>query len=222
MPWLIAAIVLLLVPPALAGRWQVGPGVRAGLEGLGGAVIFGLVLFHILPEAVGSAGVAGLGLAIVGFGLPLLAEGSTRGRRVIEGALLLVAPVALLIHAAVDGVSLAVGDWRLAASVLLHQMPVSWAVYTAMDRHFGRRVAIGAIVGMVAATLFGYFAGEAWAARASASAIGLFTCFAAGGVLHVVGHDGLGTVRERPRPALLGAILGLLVVLAGQLAGGHA
>lgn len=221
MPGLVVAILLLLVPPVLAGRWTLGPAWQAALEGLGGAVIFGLIFLHILPEAVHAGGAGGLALGAVGLGLPLLAEGNIRGRRAIEGALLLVAPAALLVHAAVDGVALAVGEWRLAASVLFHQMPVSWAVYTSMDRHFNRRVAYAAVLGMIAATVFGYFAGGVWAASASQRAIGLFTCFAAGGVLHVVAHDGLGTARARPWAAVGGAALGLILVVAGQMIGGH-
>ncbi len=222
---LVAAILLLLLPALIEGRLRRWPAFAALLDGVMLSAIAGLFGLFILPHALEAAGGVGVVALMVGLLAPLLAEKLGVREPTVDGASAIAGQLALLLHAALDGVSLAAashGAPALGFSVLLHQVPVGLGVYSFQRGRFGLVSAVVALVGMALATALGFWAGEGWTGGLDPVALGALQALGAGAILHMFGHGPLPGAAGRPRVSGLGA-LGVLLFLGMEplLEGDH-
>jgi hypothetical protein len=214
---LLSACALLAAPflePILRHR-------RAAESFTNGAVqvfVGGLLLVHVLPFGLSTAGWGAAVALLVGIGLGLGAHRVPGGERWAG----IVAVFALLLHCVVDGAALAIPDGDegpgvFGWAVVLHSLPVGLAVWRVSSRRAGRGFAAGLLVASLVATAAGWFGAEQVLQGASSAALGVAQCLVAGALLHVLGHldDGAPVARA----AGWGALAGMVGVVA--LAIGH-
>ncbi|MFT7581290.1 MAG: uncharacterized membrane protein YraQ (UPF0718 family) [Myxococcota bacterium] len=191
----------------------------------------GIVLLHILPH---SAEIAGLGwvvgAAALGFILPALIERIMHRVETHERAsILLLIFVGLAVHAALDGAALVGADPHMQAGhhthvehppnlllglgVILHRLPIGLVLWWIFEPRWGRVRTAGFLAGLAAATITGYYAGEAGLAGLPIEFLSVFQAFVGGSLLHVAidhpRHIEPSTGPLRQFPAALGALLGL-------------
>lgn len=118
------AVAALWLGPLLAPALRRLPPLRAALDGLLLVAIAGLVLLEILPASIAQAGGAALAAAAAGLVLPRLAEGALRQPHArVHRLLLALALCGLLVHAASDGVALALDRAGASAQPLAAAAP---------------------------------------------------------------------------------------------------
>lgn len=188
--YVLTSIVALFIGPLLLRLAAQARGLGAAIDGFVLVALGGLVLLHLLPEALEHAGGWALGAAFLGALLPLLIEGplaqGARPRRVVWVALL-----ALAAHALVDGGALAGAERSpaLALGVVLHRLPVGLFVWWVVRPLHGRRVAWGALGVVAGATLIGLAIGTSLHGAAPEAALGAFDALVGGSLLHVMLHE---------------------------------
>lgn len=143
---------------------------------------------HILPDAFAAAGV--LALVFVGFGmlLPLaLRRIFHLASRTAHIALLMLAALALALHAVIDGVALlpATGD-NLALAVILHRLPVGMAIWWTFRPALGPVAAIAAFVLIIGATGVAWLIGGPVIELVESSELALFQAFVSGSLIDLV------------------------------------
>ncbi|WP_374764833.1 hypothetical protein [Yunchengibacter salinarum] len=241
---LVLSVLILLTAPALTRALARTPVMRAALDGFVLMVVVALVGLTLLPEAVHRTGSLGLAVALMGFILPGFAERVLgRSARLTHAALLAVAALALVLHAASDGAVLALAEGggdgatgpgshvMLAVAVVLHRLGVATAVWWLLKPHLGRGGAYAALIGMAAMTVAGFFLTRVALQVHEVALIGTLQAFAAGSLLHVILHplavdrhpgtDTDPTGRNARRGARLGTGAGLAIIALVLLADGR-
>lgn len=226
---LIFSILVLIAAPLLARIVGHMPTIKAGLDGFVLLTVVGLITITLLPEALSRGGFIALIVAALGFTLPWIAEFLFhRSEEMTHRVLMLVAALALVVHAASDGAILAFAKTRvdssfLAAGVVLHRIGVGIAVWWLLRPVLTTLGGIAVLAGLGVMTLVGYFmiyfAGEWY----DVPLIGYWQAFAAGSLFHVVMHP-LEHHETTPTAKTMlahriGTALGLVFVLA--LIGAH-
>ena len=239
MPYLLATLAALALGPLLAQGARRLRSTTIALDAFVLVVLGGLVVLHILPDALEHAGLWALLVAALAF---VLANTAERGLHQHHGdghtgdaprLILGLALVGLCVHQVVDGVALAGAEhddltshghlWAIA--VLLHSLPKSIALWWIVAPLLGLRAAAIMLALMIGGTVFGFAVGDQMLEMASASSMGLFEALLCGTLIHVVMHADLppppqGTRQTEVRVAsLIGLVLGALVI-AG-IEGGH-
>ena len=191
---LVASIVALaLGPPLLRLARGSGWALRL-LDGFIYVAIGGLVLLHVLPDAVHHSGWWALLAAGVGLVGPTQIEHRLeRSAKQAHAAALFLACVALGLHGLMDGVALAAsGDARLVEglglAVVLHRLPVGLTLWWLIEPAKGARTAIWVLVAMALATVLGFALGGSAEGAMGSPLMGLFYAFVGGSLLHVVLH----------------------------------
>ena len=192
----------------------------------------GLVLLHVLPDALAEIGPAALGLALLGLGFPLFIERvGHAGGRVAHGLVLAAAVLALLLHTMLDGIALGTTDVdghidpALAGAIILHRFPVGLAVWWLVRPTWGVRRAIGVVAAIGAATAAGFAMSGTLQHGLSTDALAFVQAFIAGSLLHVLMHESITAHDHGREPRrwqiveTLGAALGVLAVVAVPLLG---
>ncbi len=193
--FLIAALLILAVGPLLSegprGRSDFGP----VLDGLVMAAIPGLVFLEFVPSALGSGEWSVLLALSAGLALPVAVERTTRRAGGMTHRFALLAGLSgVAIHAAVDGAALATlspdAPISLPLAAVLHRLPVGAAVWWLVAKEVDRRAAAGALIVLIAATVFGYAVGgaAAWSMTGSGG-VRLFQAAVGGSLVHVVMHQ---------------------------------
>lgn len=191
---LILSVAVLIAAPLLA-RWvKHAPGLKAGLDGFVLLTVIGLITVTLLPEALNHGGLIGLAVAVFGFALPWVAEFLFhRSEEMTHRVLMLIAALALIVHAASDGALLAFAHDAdegafLATGILLHRIGVAVAVWWLLRPILTTVGGIAVLAGLGAMTIVGYLmvylAGEWY----SLPLVGYWQAFAAGSLFHVVMH----------------------------------
>lgn len=205
------SMLALLLGPFIyaAGRRQ--PMVRQVLDGFVLVAVSGIVCVHIVPDAVAGGGRAVLVPLIVGLLFPIAIEKvfhhSLREAHVL---IVLLAALALAVHAVIDGIALLTPGLaeraasglgfgsgnELALGVILHRLPVGMAIWWSVRPSFGVVPALATYALIGIATSASYFLGGDAVAWAETREIALFQAFVAGSLVHVVAfgsshdHDG--------------------------------
>ena len=216
MTTLLLSLLAIAVAPLLNAALRGRPGASAFADGLVQVVVGGILLVHVLPFGLATAGWPAL-VALAGGALLGVAAHRIPGGERSAGAL---AVVALLLHAGIDGAALGApddhgdhaghaGEGLLAWAVVLHTVPVGLATWRITLAHAGTLAAAALLVATGLATTGGWFAADALLHGASPAALGLAQCAVAGALLHVLGHVGEGA--RRPT-AGWGAFAGALLV----------
>ncbi len=213
--------------------------VVAFLEGFVAATILGLVLGHILPEAVEIGGWLCLPAALLGIIGPQLAEKGGGGSGLpIHGTVAIFAAAALFLHTLMDGAALAAAHHApqeqavsaLAIGVVLHRLPVGLTLWWLVRHGAGTTAAVGALAGICLGTVAGFAAGEAVVHRLDTASVALFQALVGGSLIHVVLHrslteeQGALDVGKRGRAGRLswsgvGALLGIAALVLVPLSG---
>jgi hypothetical protein len=221
---LILSVVVLLAAPLLARLSSRVPHVKGALDGFVLITVLGLITLTLLPEALAHGGGWGLLIAAIGFSLPWITEFLFhRAEEMTHRVVLLVAALALVVHAASDGAILAfaneseTGDF-VATGILLHRIGVAIAVWWLLRPVLSTAGGLLVLAGLGAMTVVGYllalFAGEWY----NIPLVGYWQAFAAGSLLHVILHP---LEEHNPAPSgntivahRIGTALGLVFVLS--------
>lgn len=227
------AVAALMVGPTLYALGRRVGWVVSALNGFVLTSVALLVLFLLLPPLVETAGWAAVVAALLGVAAPALAERwSSRSSDTTHTVVLAAALVALIIHAAIDGVGLIHhaeshgSEFALIMAIILHRLPVGLVVWLLVRPSRGRLWA-SLTLGLVAlATLFGFGLGEQYLAVASGTTFAVFQAFVGGSLLHVLTHkhdDPMEADGSKGRiAATVGAVLGFgMVVLLPHGHAGH-
>ncbi|MCJ9428214.1 ZIP family metal transporter [Kordiimonas marina] len=200
------------------------PALKGGLDGFVLMTVLGLITLTLLPEALEHAGLLGLMIAILGFSLPWIAEFVFhKPEQSTHRIVMLVAALALVVHATSDGAILALaknspqGDF-VAGGVLLHRIGVAIAVWWLLRPVLTTTGGIAVLAALGAMTVIGYlmaiFASDWW----GVPLIGYWQAFAAGSLLHVIlhplEHHSTAPKPETMRAHRVGTALGILFVTA--------
>ncbi|MEE2751047.1 MAG: permease [Myxococcota bacterium] len=189
---LITTLLLISVLGLLAGPLMLQ--VRTDLERTGAVLdgfalvtVGGLVVLHLLPEAIEHAGWSALGFAFAGAVIPLWMDRnaiSTNGS--VQPLLLLVG---LAPHAAVESASLSLAGeasvLALGASIAAHRLPVGLILFSMIRQHHGVARAWAAILIMVLATLGGFWLGATPTGGLAEQPFAWLQALVGGSLLHV-------------------------------------
>lgn len=180
---LLLAMLGLLIGPAM----YVVPHLRSWdrlLDSFTVAAVGGLCLFHLLPSAVDHGGWMAIVAAAAGLWFPFW-MGRLRG--IGPWALL----VGLVIHASLESAAMAMGNHSFGIAVVLHRLPVGFAVFALFHEHAHSNargwVAIGSLV---LATLVGFLAGPPLVAATPLGVEAILEAGVAGMLLHVLWEHG--------------------------------
>lgn len=225
----ILSALVLLAAPLLARVVQRVPALKGGIDGFVLITVLGLIILTLLPEALEHGGLLGLGIAFFGFILPWASEFLFhKTEEITHRIVMLVATLALIIHAASDGVILAfardsVHGSFVATGILLHRIGVAVAVWWLLRPILTTVGGFAVLAAMAAMTMVAYFmvlfAGEWY----DIPLAGYWQAFAAGSLLHVVLHP-VGDHEHAPSVSTapshrIGTAFGILFVIA--LIGSH-
>ncbi len=222
MIYLLSALAALMVGPAAYRTLSRNQRALALLDGLVYVAVPSLVLLHLAPEVLGERQIWPLVAMAVGVFVPLWLEHQTHriGDRADRVALLL-GVAGLGLHALLEGAGLNAmarsGDVPLATAVMLHRVPVGLAIWWLLRPRFGAGIAVGAIAGLMTATMVGWGAGAGFTAGTENGLLHLFEAFVGGTLIHVIFHGRpAATNLSDDRLALtfegMGGLLGILLV----------
>jgi hypothetical protein len=107
---------------------------------------------------------------------------------------LLLALFGLGLHALIDGAGLAGSvsepGQTLALAIVLHRFGVGLVLWFMVQPVFGRRAALGVLLGVSVATVLGYFASEPLLAMEGAEGMHLLQALIVGTIIHSLVHRG--------------------------------
>lgn len=233
---LLSSLALLLGPFVYEfGRKR--PTVRQLLDGLIFITIAGIVCVHIIPEAIAAGGLVAIAFLLVGLAFPVILE--SRFHDAIpkaHGFIVLLAALGMVVHAMLDGIALvpdpdtgsAWAGSSLAASVVLHRLPVGMAIWWSLRPNFGTPIALAAFAVIIAATSIAYLSAGPLIEFASAPSLAWFQAFVAGSLVHIVafgvshGHPVEGDARSGDWAYRVGILLGLFLIFTLPHAYPHA
>ena len=229
MLYLIAALVALGAGPFAEAGARGRSGFKPALDGLVMAAIPGLIFLEFVPSAIGEGEWSVLVALTAGLALPIAVERTTRwaGREAHRWALL-AGLSGFAVHAALDGAALgtlsADAPVSLPLAAVLHRLPVGIAVWWLVSKEMGRGAAIGALVGLMLATVAGYalVGTTAWIVPGS-GAVRLYQAAVGGSLVHVVMHQ--RAVARAPldrRREGWGAVIAVVLLLAVFVVGADA
>lgn len=190
--------------------------------------VCGLVLIHILPEALRVGGWWALGAAAVGVAFPYFFE-ARKPLQQVPPLLMVIAVVGLCVHLFLDGAAIGGGAHATHAShhgqsnalgvaVVLHRFPVGVSLWLfARPDHRGTDVL--RLTGIVLlATVAGFVLGSKVLAVVPPVVVASFQALVAGSLLHIVMETRTSTSGrgQRVGAALGGALAVVLVALLGS------
>lgn len=229
--YLLLAVGTLLVGPVVFFLLRRRQGPFAFLDGFVVVAVPGLVLLHVVPEAVAQREI-GLALAL---GAGLMAPGALeRLTRDVAGRMdrwaLALGVSGLALHAILEGVALrplsGPDDLAFGLAVALHRVPVGLAIWWLVRERAGDQAALAAVLFVGLLTGAGFWGGGPLAGWMTGGGVELYQAFVGGTLVHVAfhqigGHESSAPGRVRTALEGLGGILALfLLVGLGSLEGG--
>ena len=152
------------------------------------AAIAWIIGVHIVPDAVQVAGWTALAFLALGMAFPyLLRRIFHLASNAMHTALLLIAALALVLHAVIDGIALLPGNGdQLGLAVILHRLPVGMAIWWTFRPAIGTKVAIAAFALIIIATALAVYFGGPVIELAESRMLVLFQIFVAGSLADMV------------------------------------
>jgi uncharacterized membrane protein YraQ (UPF0718 family) len=192
MGYLIGSLLTVAVGPLLFHFARKRQASFAALDGFVMITVAALVLAHILPHAVESAGPVALLFGIAGFSGPSLAEHALhRAARGAHWVAVFVALIGVVGHSVLDGVALqeeAFHSHATALAVVLHGIPVGVTIWWLLRPTMGAAFALFMLGLQCAATIFGYVVAPSMVDTMSTFWVGALQAVVGGALLHVVLH----------------------------------
>lgn len=232
-PALIASLLALGAGPALVGPLRRRPEIHRAVDVGVGVTMAVVLLGELLPHSYAMVGDRALLAAAAGLVLAVAGErvvGRLFGRALAGGErpfserpiLALVAVLAMLLHALVDGIALAVGHehehHELAWAVVLHRVPASLALWW-VARARGPALAWTVLVGLAVGTVLGYHGALSVLPRVHLEWLFALQALLVGVLLHALVHGPLASLWRWMTPALIP--LGLAGAAVHGFAAGH-
>ncbi len=192
------------------------------LDGFVFASITGIVLFHILPEAISALGWVSILIGAAGLFTPNLIEKASAFRKIPAHSAILLALLAIMIHTWLDGVAMGAaksveGSSALSIAIILHRLPVGVGLWWLIRPRWGKRGAWIVIAILSISTVTGFLFAPLFKTYVQDSIlIGLQT-FVAGSLFHVVLHDAFDSNESGPSARwaeIVGVILGAAVIVS--------
>ncbi|MGI2184052.1 metal transporter [Shewanella oncorhynchi] len=234
MLYLLASCIALLIGPLFYRYFSSSSGLQKGLDGFIFVSLGGLVLIHILPELLEHGGMLAIVFVLLGIWGPTASERLFhRYSEVTHNFTLFLGIGGLLLHTITDGTAMVLAQQDdnsilLALGVILHQLPVGFAVWWILKPHLGTRWTLMIFAAQMLFTGIGYFAGEQLLPYLNIDDTVYLQAFITGTILHVVLHQPHGqhesdTQGKYEYQAGIGSLLGigLLVMLLLMDSGGH-
>lgn len=234
MLYLLASCIALLIGPLFYRYFSSGSGLQKGLDGFIFVSLGGLVLIHILPELLEHGSLLAMVFVALGVWGPTATERLFhRYSEITHNFALFLGVSGLLLHTMTDGSAMVLaqqGDNSilLALGVILHRLPVGFAVWWILKPHLGTRWTLTILAAIMLSTSVGYFASEQLLLHTSIEKTVYLQSFVTGSILHVVLHQPHGqhdTDRQGQYEyqAGIGSLLGigLLMTLLLIDSGGH-
>ena len=203
---LVLSILALFAGPLLYQWLRQGGWVARTMESLVVVALVLLVVLLLVPETLREAGPWSLVLMAAGYLVPgLLERAIRRAAHAFHVISLLLALLGLGLHALVDGAGLAGSEadpgHTLGLAIVLHRFGVGLVLWFMVQPVFGRRAALGVLLGVSAATVVGYFASEPLLAMEGAEGVHLVQALIIGTIIHSLVHRGHGHRHEAPDAA---------------------
>ncbi len=152
------------------------------------AAIAWIIGVHIVPDAVQVAGWTALAFLALGMAFPyLLRRIFHLASNAMHTALLLIAALALVLHAVIDGIALLPGNGdQLGIAVILHRLPVGMAIWWTFRPAIGSKAAIAAFALIILATGLAVYFGGPVIELTESKMLALFQVFVAGSLADMV------------------------------------
>lgn len=203
---LILSILALFAGPLLYQWLRRGGWVARTMESLVVLALVLLVVLLLVPETLREAGPWSLVLMAAGYLVPgLLERAIRRAAHAFHVISLLLALFGLALHALIDGAGLAGSSAEaghtLGLAIVLHRFGVGLVLWFMVQPVFGRRAALGVLLGVSAATVVGYFASEPLLAMEGAEGVHLLQALIVGTIIHSLVHRGHGHRHDPDRAA---------------------
>jgi hypothetical protein len=220
MLYLIASCIALLFGPLFYRYFSSGSGLQKGLDGFIFVSLGGLVLIHILPELLEHGGLLTVIFVILGLWGPTASERIFhRYSDITHNVTLTLGIAGLLLHTITDGGAMVLAQQEgnsilLALGVVMHRLPVGFAVWWLLKPHLGTRWTCAVLGAIMFFTGVGYFAGEQLLTQLSLDNTVYLQAFVTGSILHVVLHQPHGNQTQDTQgrfeyQAGIGSLLGL-------------
>ena len=234
MLYLLASCLALLIGPLFYRYFSSGSGLQKGLDGFIFVSLGGLVLIHILPELLEHGGILAIVFVILGLWGPTASERLFhRYSEITHNFALFLGISGLLLHTITDGSAMVLAQQEgnsilLALGVILHRLPVGFAVWWILKPHLGIRWTLVIFAAIMVFTGIGYFASEQLLSHTSIDKTVYLQAFVTGSILHVVLHQPHGQHETDKQgkyeyQAGIGSLLGIALLMALLLmdTGGH-
>ena len=152
------------------------------------AAIAWIIGVHIVPDAIQVAGWTALAFLALGMAFPyLLRRIFHLASSAMHTALLLIAALALVLHAVIDGIALLPGSSnQLGLAVILHRLPVGMAIWWTFRPAIGTKIAIAAFALIIIATALAIYFGGPVIELTESRILALFQVFVAGSLADMV------------------------------------
>jgi len=226
---LILSVLVLLAAPLLARLVEGRVLFQTGMDGFVLVAIMGLVFLTLLPEAISSGGWLAVGLAMLGLFLPWLADMVVhKSEATVHRALIVVAALSLVAHAASDGAILAAaadngrsGD-LVAGGIIVHRIGVGLTIWWLLTPILRGTLNYIILLALAATTVVGYLLMDLAMDFYGMPLIGAWQAFAAGSLLHVVlhpvGHNNDAASPRMHRAHQAGTVIGLVFMVTLTIA----
>ncbi|MDI5832803.1 metal transporter [Shewanella xiamenensis] len=234
MLYLLASCLALLIGPLFYRYFASGSGLQKGLDGFIFVSLGGLVLIHILPELLEHGGLLAIVFVVLGLWGPTASERLFhRYSEITHNFALFLGISGLLLHTITDGSAMVLAQNEgnsilLALGVILHRLPVGFAIWWILKPHLGARWTLVIFGAIMLFTSIGYFASEQLLSHMSIDKTVYLQAFVTGSILHVVLHQPHGQQETDKQgqyeyQAGIGSLLGigLLMMLLLMDSGGH-
>lgn len=223
MLYLIASCIALLFGPLFYRYFSSGSGLQKGLDGFIFVSLGGLVLIHILPELLEHGGLLTVLFVILGLWGPTASERIFhRYSEITHNVTLTLGIAGLLLHTVTDGGAMVLAQQEgnsvlLALGVVMHRLPVGFAVWWLLKPHLGARWTCAILAAIMFFTGVGYFAGEQLLNQLSLDNTVYLQAFVTGSILHVVLHQPHGHQEQDKQgrfeyQAGIGSLIGLALL----------
>lgn len=157
------------------------------MDGFSLASVGGIVLIHLLPEAVEKGGATAFGLIILGVFVPGILENSLGKKTEMGGKILLI--LGMYLHALTESAALGSvrqeGIQALGLAIVLHKFPMGLLLFSFLLKEKGVRFAISTIFGISITSMFGFFLGSHLQSLVSSSYSLYLEIFVSASLLHV-------------------------------------